>query len=82
MGVNSAYLSLVGEMGAELMMPNNVVADSCEYCGNGSGMLDSRGNCIACGAPLNRSYQSRPTFIFTAPALPPARGVCLSENIK
>lgn len=24
----------------------------CEYCGNTSGMVDQRGGCIACGAPI------------------------------
>ena len=23
----------------------------CKYCGNRSGMVDDRGNCISCGAP-------------------------------
>ena len=29
----------------------------CDYCGNTSGLLDARGNCITCGAPM--SIQNR-----------------------
>jgi hypothetical protein len=27
---------------------------SCEYCGNRSGKIDDRGNCISCGGPIER----------------------------
>lgn len=29
-----------------------VITIRCAHCGNSSGRLDSRGNCVSCGAPL------------------------------
>jgi hypothetical protein len=35
------------------MNPNYHPMHGCEYCGNASGKIDSRGNCVGCGAPLH-----------------------------
>lgn len=40
---------VVGEGGKEVIMHNLKFSKKCQFCGNTSGMKDSRGGCVSCG---------------------------------
>jgi hypothetical protein len=41
----------------------------CSYCGNKTGMVDSRGMCISCGAQLNEQDDAQSPFFGYTPEM-------------
>ena len=53
---------------------------NCEFCGNKSGRIDDRGNCISCGGPVNPIMDS-PGGIIHMPGNPGPAFSWMTENI-
>ena len=56
----------------------------CSYCGNRSGLMDSKGGCVSCGAPMEYIYKTndeiKPRLLLKYGGLVEAEKKWLSSN--